>query len=56
METIEKKALFDTPFISSTAQLITTKAKHRFETSLGQLTRRFIGLLKDSPDGVCIFI
>lgn len=29
-----------------------TKSKHRFETSLGQLTRRFIELLKESQDGV----
>ncbi|RWS26849.1 transcription factor E2F3-like protein [Leptotrombidium deliense] len=28
------------------------KSKHRYETSLGQLTKKFIGLLRKSPDGV----
>lgn len=29
-----------------------SKAKHRYETSLGQLTKKFISLLKDAPEGV----
>ena len=29
-----------------------SKAKHRYETSLGQLTKKFICLLKDAPEGV----
>lgn len=29
-----------------------SKAKHRYETSLGQLTKKFICLLRESPEGV----
>lgn len=29
-----------------------SKAKHRYETSLGQLTKKFICLLKEAPEGV----
>ena len=28
------------------------KSKHRYETSLGQLTKKFISLLRDAPSGV----
>ena len=30
------------------------KSKHRYETSLGQLTKKFISLLREAPDGVSI--
>ncbi|XP_015792045.1 transcription factor E2F3 [Tetranychus urticae] len=53
MDTIEKKTVYDKAFIPPSPSSVTpTKSKHRFETSLGQLTRRFIALLKDSQDGV----
>ncbi|RWS05595.1 transcription factor E2F3-like protein [Dinothrombium tinctorium] len=38
---------------SNNASSVTgVKSKHRYETSLGQLTKKFIGLLRKSPDGV----
>ncbi|XP_053204466.1 transcription factor E2F3-like [Panonychus citri] len=54
MDSIEKKPVYDNKaFIPPSPSSVTpTKSKHRFETSLGQLTRRFIALLKDSQDGV----
>lgn len=33
-----------------------SKAKHRYETSLGQLTKKFICLLKESPEGVSFLV
>lgn len=33
-----------------------SKAKHRYETSLGQLTKKFICLLKEAPEGVSFLL
>lgn len=38
--------------LSSSRPGATKSTKHRFETSLGQLTKKFISLLKDAPSGI----
>jgi hypothetical protein len=45
----QKPSLRSTPLIADES---TPKAKHRYETSLGQLTRKFINLLQSASDGV----
>lgn len=40
--TVQKSSTASTP----------NKSKHRYETSLGQLTKKFISLLKQAPEGV----
>jgi hypothetical protein len=46
----QKPSLRSTPIIAD--ESTPSKAKHRYETSLGQLTRKFINLLQSASDGV----
>lgn len=40
------------PAVPKSAASTPNKSKHRYETSLGQLTKKFISLLKQAPEGV----
>ncbi len=50
----QKPSLRSTPTPIIADESTPSKAKHRYETSLGQLTRKFINLLQSASDGVSV--